>query len=94
MVEIHRDTTVLDGDRPTVRGLEEGFEGGSVAGHIGKQATSSSAHRNKHAQQRTLAAGSHTIRVVRDGYETWERTIQVGAGETVRLTDIALTARP
>ena len=41
-----------------------------------------------------VAAGSHTIRVVREGYETWERTIQVGVGETVRLTDIVLTARP
>jgi serine/threonine protein kinase len=41
-----------------------------------------------------VAAGSHTIRVVRDGYETWERTVQVGAGESVRLTDIVLTARP
>jgi serine/threonine protein kinase len=41
-----------------------------------------------------VAAGSHTVRVVREGYETWERTIQVGVGETVRLTDIVLTARP
>ena len=41
-----------------------------------------------------VAAGSHTIRVVRDGYETWERTVQVGAGETLRLTNIVLTARP
>ena len=41
-----------------------------------------------------VAAGSHSIRVVREGYETWERTVQVGAGEAVRLTDIVLTARP
>jgi len=42
----------------------------------------------------TVAAGSHIVRIVRDGYETWERTVQVGAGEAVRLTDIVLTARP
>jgi len=42
----------------------------------------------------SVAAGSHTIRVVREGYEPWERTVQVGAGEAVRLTDIVLTARP
>ena len=41
-----------------------------------------------------VSAGSHTIRVVRDGFEPFERTVQVGAGETVRLTDIVLTPRP
>jgi len=41
-----------------------------------------------------VAAGSHTLRIVREGFETWERTVQVGSGEAVRLTDIVLTARP
>lgn len=38
-----------------------------------------------------LSAGSHTIRVSRSGFATWERTIRVTAGETVRFTDIVLT---
>jgi Protein kinase domain/PEGA domain len=38
-----------------------------------------------------LTAGSHTIRVNRTGFATWERTIRVTAGETVRFTDIVLT---
>jgi len=38
-----------------------------------------------------LTAGSHTIRVSRSGFATWERTIRVAAGETVRFTDIVLT---
>ena len=41
----------------------------------------------------SIAAGAHTIRVVRDGFEPYERSIQVEAGQVVRLTDIALTAR-
>jgi len=42
----------------------------------------------------SLTAGPHTIRVLREGYEPFERTIQVGAGATVRLTDITLVQRP
>jgi len=41
----------------------------------------------------TVAAGTHTIRVMRDGFETVERTVTVGAGATVRVTDIVLTER-
>lgn len=37
-----------------------------------------------------LTAGSHVIRVSRAGYVTWERTVRVAAGETVRITDIVL----
>jgi hypothetical protein len=42
----------------------------------------------------SLAPGSHAVRVVREGYEPFERTIQVAAGQSVRLTDIVLVARP
>jgi serine/threonine-protein kinase len=41
-----------------------------------------------------LSAGPHAIRVLREGYEPFERTVQVGAGQTVRLTDITLVPRP
>ncbi len=41
----------------------------------------------------SLLPGSHTIRVVREGYEPFERVIRVAAGETVRLTDIVLAQR-
>lgn len=37
-----------------------------------------------------LTAGSHTIRVTRAGFATWERTVRVAAGETLRITDIVL----
>ncbi|MFI5280901.1 MAG: PEGA domain-containing protein, partial [Gemmatimonadales bacterium] len=37
-----------------------------------------------------LPAGTHRLRIVREGYDTFDRTITVGAGETVRLTDIVL----
>ncbi len=40
-----------------------------------------------------IAAGNHRIRVVRDGYDPYERAIVVAAGETVRLTDIVLSER-
>jgi serine/threonine protein kinase len=42
----------------------------------------------------SVAAGPHTIRVLREGYEPFERTIQVEAGQTVRLTDITLVQHP
>jgi hypothetical protein len=42
----------------------------------------------------SVSAGPHVIRVARDGFEPVERTIRVGAGETVRVTDIVLTPRP
>ena len=41
----------------------------------------------------SLSPGSHAVRVVREGYEPFERTIQVAAGQSVRLTDIVLVAR-
>lgn len=42
-----------------------------------------------------LTAGSHTLRVSRDGFVTFERAIRVAAGDTLRITDIVLTpARP
>jgi tRNA A-37 threonylcarbamoyl transferase component Bud32 len=37
-----------------------------------------------------VAPGRHTIRVVRDGFAPFERTIQVSPGQEVRLTDIVL----
>ncbi len=41
-----------------------------------------------------LAAGPHTIRVLREGYEPFERTLQIEAGQTVRVTDITLVQHP
>jgi serine/threonine-protein kinase len=41
----------------------------------------------------TIAPGPHRIRVVRDGYEPFERAITVAAGETVRLTNVVLVER-
>jgi serine/threonine-protein kinase len=41
----------------------------------------------------TVTAGTHTIRVVRDGYEPADRVVTVGAGQTVRVTDIVLVER-
>jgi len=35
-----------------------------------------------------VTAGTHRVRVVRDGYDPFERTITVAGGETVRITDI------
>jgi len=40
-----------------------------------------------------LAPGTHALRVVRSGFTTYERTLTVGTGETVRLTDIVLEPR-
>ena len=38
-----------------------------------------------------VSAGSHTIRVVRDGFNPVERTVTVAAGQVVRVTDLVLT---
>jgi hypothetical protein len=37
-----------------------------------------------------LPAGTHTLRIVRDGFVPWEREITLAAGDTVRITDIVL----
>ena len=37
-----------------------------------------------------LSPGTHTLRVVRDGFAPWEQEITVAAGDTVRITDIVL----
>jgi len=39
----------------------------------------------------TLPAGSHTVRIERDGFEPFEQQVRIRSGETVRLTDIVLT---
>jgi len=41
----------------------------------------------------SLAPGPHTIRVVREGFEPFQRAIQVAPGQVVRLTDIVLVER-
>ena len=41
----------------------------------------------------SVAAGTHVVRVERDGFEPVERTVVVAAGQTVRLTDLVLTER-
>jgi len=40
-----------------------------------------------------IPPGTHTIRIVRDGFAPYERTIEAGAGEAVRLTGIVLQPR-
>jgi len=40
----------------------------------------------------SVAPGTHSLRVARDGFEPFERTLRVGPGEDVRLTDIVLRA--
>ena len=37
-----------------------------------------------------LPAGTHRLRVVRDGFVPWERDVQVRSGDTLRITDIVL----
>jgi protein kinase-like protein/PEGA domain-containing protein len=37
-----------------------------------------------------IAPGTHRVRVSRDGFEPFERTVQVAPGQDVRLTDIVL----
>jgi len=41
----------------------------------------------------TLSAGPHTVRVVQDGFEPFEREIQLAPGQQLRMTDIVLRAR-
>jgi hypothetical protein len=41
----------------------------------------------------SLSPGSHAVRVVREGYEPFERTVQILSGQSVRLTDIVLVER-
>ena len=40
-----------------------------------------------------LVAGTHTIRITKDGHETISRTVDIKAGETVTLT-LELRPRP
>jgi serine/threonine-protein kinase len=40
-----------------------------------------------------VSPGTHTVRVVRDGYVPFERTIRIAAGEVIRLTNIVLESR-
>ena len=37
-----------------------------------------------------IGSGKHRVRVSRDGFESFERTVQVAPGQDVRLTDIVL----
>lgn len=37
-----------------------------------------------------LQAGTHVLRIVRDGFAPWQREVQLAAGDTLRLTDIVL----
>lgn len=41
-----------------------------------------------------VSAGTHTVRVTRDGFIPFEQEIQVVAGQTIRLTTIVLAPRP
>jgi len=41
----------------------------------------------------TIAAGVHTIRVIRDGFETYEAEIEIFSGRQRRITDIVLRPR-
>jgi hypothetical protein len=38
--------------------------------------------------------GTHTIRIVRDGFLPYETIIAIEAGETLKLTDIVLQEKP
>ena len=38
--------------------------------------------------------GSHSIRVVRDGYLSYETVIAIESGEQLKLTDIVLQEKP
>jgi serine/threonine protein kinase len=41
----------------------------------------------------TLAAGRHTVRIVQDGFEPFEREFQLAPGQQLRMTDLVLKAR-
>jgi len=37
-----------------------------------------------------IAAGTHRLRIARDGFESYELTFRVAAGQDLRITDIVL----
>jgi len=39
-----------------------------------------------------VPAGSHRVRVVREGFQPFERVVQLAPGQELRITDIALPA--
>ena len=39
-----------------------------------------------------VAAGAHRVRVARDGFQPWERAVQLAPGQELRITDISLQA--
>lgn len=40
-----------------------------------------------------VRAGVHTLRIVRDGFQPFERQIVVGAGAPIRFTDLVLSPK-
>lgn len=42
----------------------------------------------------SIPAGTHTIRITREGYLPYETTIAILAGESLRITDIVLKEKP
>jgi hypothetical protein len=40
-----------------------------------------------------IAPGTHTLRIERDGFEAYERVVELKSGEELRLTNVALTPR-
>jgi hypothetical protein len=41
-----------------------------------------------------VTAGSHTIRITREGFEPFERVVQLAPGQVLRVTDVVLRAVP
>jgi len=39
-----------------------------------------------------VGAGAHRVRVARDGFQPWERAVQLAPGQELRITDISLQA--
>jgi hypothetical protein len=39
-----------------------------------------------------VSAGSHSVRITREGFEPFERVVQLAPGQVLRLTDIVLQA--
>ena len=39
-----------------------------------------------------VSAGAHRVRVMREGFQPWERAVQLAPGQELRITDIALQA--